>query len=171
MENSNELYHYGIPGMRWGRHKYQDKYGGLKRAGRVKISQLASEHKQLSNIGSLTKKGEKRIADIEKQYEHLTGKSIDTHEFKKTGITGSKSIRDMTNEELIAYNTRKQLETTYLNYQPKPQISKGKAFVAKTNKNVVAPFMKEVNKQIIMPKVIGMIKQLDVDKKAAKAAK
>ena len=141
MQNNNELYHYGRLGMKWGRRIYSDKYGGLKNAGHVKVNQLASEYDKLSGISTLTKKGEKRKSDIEKQYTHLTGKPISSHVLtKKTNETPSqKRIHDMTNEELSAYNTRKQLETTYLNYQPKPQISKGKQFTSVVLNKVITP--------------------------------
>ena len=49
--NQNELYHYGVTGMRWGVRRYQNR------------------------DGTLTKAGKKRAAKLETQYAALTGKS------------------------------------------------------------------------------------------------
>lgn len=154
MENSNELYHYGRLGMKWGEHIYLNRYGGLKPSGRTRVKKLESEHDSLSRIKRLSKHGVKRKADIEKEYEHLTGTSISERvkePRQSTGVQGSrsKSVHEMTNEELQAYNTRKQLETTYQNYQPKPQISKGKQFVQAVGSKVIAPVAIEVGKKYL----------------------
>ena len=169
MSYNHELYHYGRLGMKWGQHKYQNKYGGLNSAGRSRVRQLEDEHDNLSDIGRLSAKGIKRRSDIEKEYQHLTGKVIS--ERVKTPTQKPKSLREMSNEELTAYNTRKQLETTYLGYQQKPEKSKGKKFATAMGKHVVAPLSKEVYKQIVMPKVMNYIKQLDAERMAAKALK
>ena len=134
--------------MRWGRHIYKDKYGGLNQAGRAKTRELSSEHKKLSAINTLSKKGVKRLEDVEKEYEHLTGRPISAHAAEKIGIKTPKRVDEMTNEELTAYNTRKQLETSYQGYQPKAEISRGK----KIAKSVIGtPFNK-----VLMPVAIDL---------------
>ena len=57
MQNSNVLYHYGRLGMRWGQHRYRDKYGTLTKHGHAKRSQLEKEHDKLTNTTQLTKTG------------------------------------------------------------------------------------------------------------------
>lgn len=175
MQNQNELYHYGRLGMRWGHHKYRDRYGGLTQTGQIKVRQLAAEHRKLSNIGNITKQGQKRRLEVEALYEHLTGKSIGLHKSDVT-VSGPRKVSEMTNEELTAYNTRKQLETTYQGFQPKPEISKGKKFAAAVGKHALAPMAKEIHKQIIMPKILEFIKTKtmspeEIEKAAQAAAK
>lgn len=143
----NELYHYGVLGMKWGRRRYQDKYGGLNNAGKAKTRALSNEYKKLSSISTLTKKGIKRVVDIEKEYEHLTGKKINSNVSEKVGIKAPKRIDDMTNEELTAYNTRKQLEQTYLSYQPKEKVSRGKKFASYMGSKVIAPIATDLGKK------------------------
>lgn len=168
MQNNGELYHYGIPGMRWGTHRYNDKYGGMNKRGQALRKQLESEHERLSNIAKLTKAGVKRKADVERQYENLTGKTIQ----ERTTIPKPKpkSVNEMTNEELIAYNTRKQLETTYNNYQPKPRESKGKQFAEAMGKKFVLPVALDVGKAYITSLAIDKVTGKDMSKAASKAA-
>ena len=145
MQNGNELYHYGRLGMKWGQHRFHNKYGALNKAGQVKRRQLALEYGQLTKINKLTKKGEKHLDDVSKKYEHLTGKPIGSH---AATVIPTKKLKDMTNEEITTYNTRKQLEATYLGYQPKKEVhvSKGKKFVAGVFTKVITPVATDLGK-------------------------
>ncbi len=52
--NYEELYHHGIPGMRWGVRRYQNKDGSLTEAGRRR--QAINEEKQANKIAKLQAK-------------------------------------------------------------------------------------------------------------------
>lgn len=195
----NELYHYGKLGMKWGQHRYHNGYGEINKAGRTKSKQLESEYDRLSKSETLTKKGQKRLSDMSKQYQDLTGKDItarkNSAELKKikdmtneelqayttrkqlenqyntakskSGITtAEKRVQDMTNEELQAYNTRKQLESQYLSYQLKPQVSKGRRFVAAIGTKVIAPVAIDFGKAYLKE----ALKNMKVTANTAKAA-
>lgn len=165
----NELYHYGRLGMKWGRHIYKDRYGGLKKSGRERVKELSAEYKKLSSITTLTKKGEKRLADVTKEYEHLTGKTIGAHDISKLSPK-PKRVEDMTNEELTAYNTRKQLETTYQNYQPKYEPSKGRKFASYMGTKVVVPIATDLGKKWVTAYATAVMNGVkDPKKYAAKA--
>lgn len=56
-----------------------------------------------------------------------------------------KTMQEMTNAELQAYNTRKQLEATYLSYNPK-KVSKGKQFASAVVNKVIVPVAVEAGK-------------------------
>lgn len=161
MSNEGELYHYGRLGMKWGEHRYKDRYGGLNKAGKLKVRELANEHKKLEAINTLSKKGIKRLEDVEKQYAHLTGKRIGEHTPDKVGIKTPKRVEELTNEELSAYNSRKALENTYMSYQPKPQVSKGKQFASYVGNKVVLPIATELGKKWVNGYVIGKVNGVD----------
>lgn len=115
MQYSNELYHYGVLGMRWGVHRYHNRYGEINKAGRVKAKELETEHDRLSKSNTLTKRGQKHLSDMAKQYKDLTGKDIR----ERLNSAQLKKIHEMTNDELQAYTTRKQLENQYNGVQSK----------------------------------------------------
>ena len=153
MQYGGELYHYGKLGMRWGRHKFQDRYGGLNASGQQRVKQLVNENDKLSTIGRLSPKGIQKKADLEKEYSHLTGRSIADHPAAQKQIT--KPAKEMSNEELTAYNTRQQLLRTYQSFQPQqqaPQISKGKQFLTAALTKVIMPAATDIGKKWALEK-------------------
>lgn len=125
MQNNNEIYHHGIPGMKWGIRRYQNK------------------------DGSLTPAGRKRAAKLENKYNKLTGKKIGNDS------NSSKTNTRMTNEELREKTNRLRLENEYAreisNYQSlHPQkISKGKAFINSVKKDIIIPAAKDIGKKAV----------------------
>ena len=120
---SNELYHHGVKGQRWGIRRYQNKDGTLTPAGR------------------------KRADKLRNQYLKLTGKKqLRGDKSKQTSQTSekSKSISEMSDAELQQVINRKRLEQQYLQLSPK-KVSAGKKFVDK----VLLPAATEAGKKAL----------------------
>ena len=123
--NNNEIYHHGIPGMKWGIRRYQNK------------------------DGSLTPAGRKRAAKLEEKYKKVTGKKIDSNS------SNSKSNTRMTNEELRERTNRLRLEndyarevSNYKNLHPQ-KVSRGKAFLTSVKNDIFIPAAKEIGKKAV----------------------
>lgn len=69
--------------------------------------------------------------------------------YSAKAIVGNKSLDQMTNDEIKAYTTRKQLEADYAKYNPK-QVSRGKKIATsvakKVGNDVVAPILVDAGK-------------------------
>lgn len=137
---TNELYHHGILGQRWGVRRYQNKDGTLTAAGKKRADKLRNEY--------LTLTGKSQVRGTKTK----TTSNTDEATSKK------KSINEMSDEELLKAINRKRLEQQYSQLNPK-QISTGK----KICNEVILPALKESGKKTLssfmekeMKKALGL---------------
>lgn len=140
MEHANELYHWGVKGMKWGVRRYQNKDGTLTAAGKKRY-----ERDQRENAGK--KKGNKvgqadpnrwvkedmerskRLADSSKQLtselNNANNKAI------KNAPKNRMDLSSMTDQELRNQINRELLERQYNDVFNPPQVSKGREYAGK----------------------------------------
>ena len=80
---SNELYHYGVKGMKWGVRRYQNSDGSLNAAGRARQSykdskkELKTARKELRKSGGFGMNAIRKYETAEKKYNDASMKTLD----------------------------------------------------------------------------------------------
>lgn len=135
---SNELYHHGVLGMKWGVRRYQNKDGSLTYAGKKKALKIQDRYTNLTENGKYRKangdytlSGRKKALKMREQYSRVTGGKNLVRFAPASKIASSdkpKKISEMSNQEISAKIERIKLENTLKSLMPQ-KVSSGKKFV------------------------------------------
>lgn len=135
---TDELSHHGIPGMKWGIRRYQNKDGSLTPAGRKKAAKMKEEYTQLTG---------KRLIRKPTKAGKSSSQNGDDDE--------KKSVKDMTTAELKTKTDRLNAEKNYIDavnnrkaLEP-AKVSKGKKFVSTIMNDMITPAAVDVGKQLV----------------------
>jgi hypothetical protein len=143
---NGELMHWGVPGMKWGIRRYQNKDGTLTEAGKKRYDKEMEKAKAAAKIVKNRERTQAKMdklnalrADTEARKKALDGK--DDSNLEKTLKSKAKAqkdkkrtIKELSNEELQAKIDRMNLENRYRDLMkqrvPQQPPKKGKGFVS-----------------------------------------
>ena len=114
----NELYHHGVKGMKWGVRKTPVR------------SSSGATRKRKSNTLSLFKKKTRNASVV------------------KSSPTQTKSVKDMSDDELRRRIERVRLEQQYQQLNPKT-VSRGQRIAKRVMNNVIVPAAEDLGKQVV----------------------
>lgn len=179
----DELYHWGIKGMKWGVRRFQNKDGSLTDAGGKRYN--GSDYQPKKSLGqkisdykkaSAKKKQLKKARDARAAKKEAEEKAKVAAEQRKKDIASGKiKAKDMTDEELKAHTERLRAEKTYKQLQQETDTTSkaasiGKEFAKKMWDQAIVPAATEAGKQILKDKLIDAAKkktgveEFDLDK-------
>lgn len=146
--NENELYHWGIKGMKWGVRRYQNPDGSLTAAGRKRYT---------DKDGNLNADGKKKF-----------GNSVKTKTESEAETPKRKSVKDMTDDELNKAVIRARQEDEYnrLRPEPKPEVKNAtaKAFAKRLVNEVAVPALINSGKNALQKALDKQANELLKDK-------
>ena len=131
----NELYHHGVKGMKWGVRKTPVR------------SSSGNTRKRKSNTLSLFKKK----------------KTTCNASVAKSSPAQTKSVKDMSDDELRRKIERVRLEQQYQQLNPKT-VSRGQRIAKRVINNIIVPAAEDVGKQVVKSIMVnGVNKALSLE--------
>lgn len=150
----DELYHYGVKGMKWGVRRTPAQLGHDTGTKRKKRAGSAVEA-----VKSAAKKVGSAVSEKASQAKaKRVAKQLHDDEVKKTQKNQKKKISELTDDELRERIVRMQLEQQYRNLTPQKQ-SAGKKFVSTLGNQVIGPAVTNVARDYLqksLRKALGL---------------
>lgn len=177
MNNEQELYHSGVPGMRWGFRRYQNKDGSLTALGRARLKSNYSRTptdptkakiqaiKKANKANVAKVKQEAKIQKAQRKADEKIAKTKARTGYKEKQVTPKrKPVSEMTDDEIRAFINRKQLEESYNKYFEQPStketVSRGSKFVDIAVNKVLIPGITDGSKEVVKSFVTQKGKEL-----------
>lgn len=162
---SDELYHHGIKGQKWGIRRYQRKDGSLTNAGKRRLKREQDELRKEAAILKNRQSTKAKIDRLESRRKALDDKkkAFDEEEAKsKTGNNqpAKKSIKDMSDDELARSINRARMEDEYRRLRPEPKPPEKHAFMKQMVNDVVKPAMVNSGKKLLENSMNSVIEKL-----------
>ena len=144
-DHTNELCHYGVLGMKWGKRRYQNKDGSLTRAGikRYERDQRENAGKKKGNkVGQAdpnrwVKEDIERSKRLSEASSTMVNdlKNVSNNSIKKSKNKNKMDLSSMSDKEMRDRINRAYLERQYDDLFNEKKVSKGKQMVSSILEN------------------------------------
>ncbi len=146
LDKSDYLEHQGIPGMKWGRRRYQYEDGSLTPEGRERYRKQKAANRAKKKQGLFRKK---------------PAKASKTKEEPK-----KRDISEMSDDELRALINRAQLEQQYKQYISPEKVKKGKSVVGEILGGAAKDVARLYTKRAMITGVDSVLDKLGIELKS-----
>jgi hypothetical protein len=140
VDATNDLYHWGVRGMKWGIRRYQNKDGSLTAAGKKRYKATEEELKAREKVIRNTERARAKQAKLDAKKAELDARE----KALQDKAPKPKTVKELTDDELRERTARLNLEKNYndavKNTTPEAKVGRGKRFINTFSDKLVDSF-------------------------------